>query len=382
MPATRSCLLFRDKLYTFPDRLRLDLQPVQYKDVSQAMPAFQNNVDFEEQTVRIGGTLWIPDILRQLGHDPAEVLAEVDLDQTLFDDPDRLVSYAARSRLISHCATRTGCEHFGLLIGQRGGLHSLGMIGFLIKNCVDARSALHTLVRFSHLHVSAAEVCLEESGEWVTLSYQILRPEYEARVHVYDGAVATMFNIVRTLCGPDWVPAEVLFSHHKPASDKAYRDFFRAPLVFNAEQNGLVFQSRTLDCKIADADPELHRILDRQVENLDQKNGDDFLEKITRLIGSGILMGYSREEDIAALLAMHPRTLRRRLHQFETSFQLVADQCRYNIARQLLEISDIPMSGIAAALAYADASAFTRAFRRWSGTTPARYRATWKRSTS
>ena len=346
------------------------------------MPGSLDKIGVEEQSVRIGGTLSIPGVLRQLGHDPARVLAEVGLDQTLFDDPDRLVSYAARSRLISHCAARTGCAHFGLLVGQRGGLHSLGMIGFLIKNCVDARSALHTLVRLSHLHVSAAEVCLEESGEWVTLSYQILRPEYEARVHVYDGAVATMFNIVRTLCGPDWVPAQVLFSHRKPASDKAYRDFFRAPLVFGAERNGLVFHSRFLDCQVADADPELHRILDRQVENLDQKNGDGFLEKITRLIGSGILMGYGREEEVAALLAMHPRTLRRRLHQFETSFRLVADKCRYNIARQLLESSDIPMSGIAAALAYADASAFTRAFRRWSGTTPARYRATWKRSTS
>ena len=346
------------------------------------MRGFQRTINFEEQTVRIGGTMWIPDVLRQLGQDPADVLAAVGLDQKLFDDPDRLISYAARGRLMRHCAARTDCEHFGLLVGQRGGLHSLGMVGFLIKNCADVRSALHTLARHFHLHTSAAEVCLEEAGDWVTLSYQTLYPEFEAQEHIYDGSVATMFNIVRELCGHDWAPAKVLFTHRKPVSEKPYRDFFRAPLEFNSQRNGLIFRSRYLGREIASADPGLRRILDRQAEDLERKSGHEFLEKITNLISSGILMGYSSEEEIAALLSMHPRTLRRRLKDVETTFQLLADKCRYNIARQLLESSDTPVSEIAAALAYADASAFTRAFRRWSGTTPARYRATWKSSDS
>ena len=73
---------------------------------------------------------------------------------------------------------------------------------------------------------------------------------------------------------------------------------------------------------------------------------------------------------------MHSRTLSRRLHASGTSFQELVDEGRFEIARQTLEDSVMPVRQIAAMLDYADASAFTRAFRRWSDTTPAQWRAT------
>jgi AraC-like DNA-binding protein len=72
---------------------------------------------------------------------------------------------------------------------------------------------------------------------------------------------------------------------------------------------------------------------------------------------------------------MHSRTLSRRLSAFSTNFQALVDEGRFEIARQMLEDSAMEVSQIAASLDYADASAFTRAFRRWSGTTPALWRA-------
>jgi AraC-like DNA-binding protein len=72
---------------------------------------------------------------------------------------------------------------------------------------------------------------------------------------------------------------------------------------------------------------------------------------------------------------MHSRTLNRRLNAFGTSFQALVDAGRFEIARQMLADSAMEVTQIAASLDYADASAFTRAFRRWSGTTPAVWRA-------
>jgi AraC-like DNA-binding protein len=71
---------------------------------------------------------------------------------------------------------------------------------------------------------------------------------------------------------------------------------------------------------------------------------------------------------------MHGRTLNRRLKARGTTFQSLVDEVRYEIARQLLEHTHMSMSQIAATFDYTDASAFTRAFRRWSGTTPAAWR--------
>ena len=71
---------------------------------------------------------------------------------------------------------------------------------------------------------------------------------------------------------------------------------------------------------------------------------------------------------------MHSRTLNRRLNAFGTRFQALVDEIRFEIARQMLEDSRREVGQIAMTLDYADASAFTRAFRRWSGTTPAEWR--------
>ena len=86
-----------------------------------------------EAALRIGATMALPAVLRSLGTNPAEVLAESGYDLKLFDDPDNRISYTARSHLIAHCVARTGCQHLGLLVGQQAGLHSLGLVGLLVN---------------------------------------------------------------------------------------------------------------------------------------------------------------------------------------------------------------------------------------------------------
>ena len=71
---------------------------------------------------------------------------------------------------------------------------------------------------------------------------------------------------------------------------------------------------------------------------------------------------------------MHSRTLHRRLTEFDTTFQQLVDEGRFEIARQMLSNTSMVVGQIADSLGYADASAFTSAFRRWSGTTPAKWR--------
>ena len=104
--------------------------------------------DAREGTVRLGAVVIIPAILRQLGVDPAEVLAEAGLDPKAFDDPDNRIPFAGRSRLICLCVARTGCRHFGLLVGQQGGLSSLGLVGYLALHSPDVGMALRALERF------------------------------------------------------------------------------------------------------------------------------------------------------------------------------------------------------------------------------------------
>lgn len=94
------------------------------------------------------------------------------------------------------------------------------------------------------------------------------------------------------------------------------------------------------------------------------------------MLRTALVTNRAKADEVAALFSIHSRTLNRRLNAFGTGFQELVDEGRFEIARQMLEDSAMEVSRIAALLDYADASAFTRAFRRWSGTTPARWRAT------
>jgi AraC-like DNA-binding protein len=328
-----------------------------------------------EATVRVGGSIGIPEVLRSLGADPAEVLAEAGFELDLFKDPDLRVSYAARGRLLRHCVARTGCPHFGLLVGQRGGLHSLGLLGLLVKYSPDVRTALRGLVRHGHLQVRGASVTLAEDGHSASLGYDIYEPQVMASAQNGDGAVATMFNIMRTLCGADWKPFELRFAHRRPEDVGPFKRFFQAPLVFDADHYAVVFSADWLHRPLASDDPELRRLLQKQVDALEEVHGDDFPQQVRSVLRTALLTGHAKADQVAALFAVHPRTLHRRLNAFGTGYQEMVDACRFQIATQMLEDSAQEIGQIAAMLDYANASAFTRAFRRWSGTTPADWRA-------
>ncbi len=332
-----------------------------------------------EAMLRIGATAALPAVLRNLGADPAVILAEVGLDLTLFDNPDNRISYAARGRLVSHCVARTGCRHLGLLVGQQAGMHSLGIVGMLMKCAPDVGTALRCLVRYLHLHVRGAATTLTLEAQAVMLGYEVHVPMTAATDQVGDGAVAVMFNIMRDLCGPEWKPSEIRFAHRKPDDTGPFRRYFHAPLRFDAEENAVVFPAGWFGHSLPGADPQLHSLLQKQVEAIEIRDGDDFPAQVRSVLRTAVVTGHSRADQVAAIFSMHARTLNRRLKEFGIGYQALVDESRFEIARQMLDTSAMEIAQIAAMLDYADASAFTRAFRRWSGTTPARWRAKQRR---
>lgn len=326
-------------------------------------------------TVRISSFVRLPVVLRSLGVDAGRLLAEAGVEPALFDDPDNVIGFATRSRLLDHCVARTGCQHLGLLIGQQGQIQDLGLVGLLAKYSPDAGAALHALVRHFHLHARGVSLNLAVHDDAATLGYAIHLPHTLAADQVGDGAAAMMLNVMRSLCGPDWAPSEVLLAHRRPADERPYRQVFKAPLRFDAECCGLTFPAHWLSHPLPLADPDLGRLLQRQIDALETRHPDTFPEQVRSVLRSALLTRHAKAEEVAALFSMHSRTLSRRLEAFGTSYQALLDEGRFEIARQMLADTALEVGQIAAALDYADASAFTRAFRRWSGTTPGQWRA-------
>jgi len=327
-----------------------------------------------EGYIRVGPLIEVPKVLQEKGINSVEIIDSIGLDVTLFSDPENTIPFATVGRLLELCAARAKCPDFGLLIGQRCGPDCLGLIGRLCQQMANVGSALRNLVLHLHLHDRGAAPFLSVEGNVAVLSYSIYHPQTEGSSQIYDGAIAIAFNMMRALCGPAWRPDEVLFSHEPPEDSRLYRHFFQAPLRFDREQTALVFPAKWLDQPVPGADPLLRRQFEQQVAALENLYPRDLSGQLRAVLHTLLITHRCSLERVAELFSMHRRTLNRRLKERDCTFQGLVDEVRFEITRQLLEDTHMSMSQIAIILDYGDASAFTRAFRRWSGMAPTAWR--------
>jgi AraC-like DNA-binding protein len=325
--------------------------------------------------VRVGPLLSIPTVLQELGVDPEPLFEGLGFDFDRFDDPDLRVPYRAASRLIARCTEATGCEHFGLLVGQRAGPSTLGLAGFLLRAAPDVKTALQDLVRYLDLHDEGGVPFVETSDDVCLLGYAIYQPGTKGTAQIYDLSMAIACNIMRTLCGKDWRASQVMLARRVPRDPAPYQRFFGTRLRFDAEQSAIAFPTRWLDRPLAGADPLLRRHLEGEATALRARTHGDIVRSLGPLLRKTLVTQKASIALVARQLGVHERTLNRRLRAEGTTFRREVEAVRYATAQQLLTETEMTLAQVAAALEYADTSAFSRAFKRWAGVTPAQWRA-------
>jgi AraC-like DNA-binding protein len=322
-------------------------------------------------TQRVGALVALPQLIRQFGGDPAAILCEAGLDASDLASPDSRVSYPAFVDLLERAAEHTGCPHFGLLAGRMWRLSDLGVVGELARHSSTVGRALETLTSHQHLNSEGGLAFLLRRGDFVDLGYAVYHPSTQGAVQMYDATLATTMNIMTELCGAAWTPYEVFIPHGRPHDIAQYRALFKVAPRFDAEVCALRFRAGDLELPVPGADPDVRR---RAEQGARAAGSPDFMQRVYR--GLRLLMLENRHsgDDLALLLAMHRRTLNRRLKAEGTTFQHVLDEVRFEVARDLLANSKVHLDDIAATIGYAAVTPFMRTFRRWSGTTPGQWR--------
>jgi AraC-like DNA-binding protein len=336
-----------------------------------SFPANVFGAEEESWRQRVGALIELPALLRQFGTDPAPVIAAAGLEATMLECAESTIPYAAFGRLMEESAQQTRCEYFGLLAGQSWKLSTLGILGQLIRNSSSLSDGLRLAIVYHHINSHGGVAFLRERGAVAEFGYAIYYRGVHGADHIYDGVLAALVNYMRELCGPGWVPAEVLVAHAPPAHLSPYHRLFGSPVRFNSEVNALRFSTSWLNRPVAGANLRTLRKLEKQASELPQP---DLIEKLHRSLRVLLLSGVTSGDALAEMLAIHRRTLNRRLKAHGTTFREVLDDVRFEAACQLLAGTQLPLNDIAAALGYAEASSFTRAFRRRSGSVPGRWR--------
>jgi AraC-like DNA-binding protein len=328
----------------------------------------------DDGQLRVSILVHLPGVLREFGCDPAGLLKGAAVDPALLADPENTIAFRTVGQMLLRAAEQTGCRHLGLLVGQRGDLSTLGVVGLLAQNSPDVGTALRSVTQHLHLHDRGAVATLEQRGELAYLGYGIYEPDVPGCDQIYVGAIAIAFRIMQGLCGIGWRPTEVLLPLRRPRDLEPYRRFFRAPLSFDADRCALAFTASWLGRPVVGADPAVRESIQPVIAALEGRQRVKIAPKVRRALHALLVTGHVSEHAVAHAFAMHRRTLNRRLKREATTFRRLLDAARFEVARQLLRDSDAPVDEIASSLGYSGPSAFGRAFRRWSGHAPQAWR--------
>jgi AraC-like DNA-binding protein len=323
--------------------------------------------------LRIGPLLTFPDVVSELGGDPDALLAEVGLSRVYFQDPENTIGLRTAGRLLRLARETTRCNHVGLLIGQRTTMSFMGAIGFLMKASPTVGDAWQAVTTYLGVHDRGAVATVEIGPRLTTISYAVQVPGVEDVEQIYSVATAIACNMMREMCGAEWRAEEIQFSF-AARTVNLFQKFFRAPILFNAERSCLVISSASLSHPLRTVDPLLHRMMSERMQALAAKGPASMLDRARQQLAKMVLLPGCNAATLANRLGISERTLFRRLADEGASFQSLRDEACRNTAYELLTNTDRRAVDVATILGYSDPAAFTRAFRRWSGTTPAAWR--------
>jgi AraC-like DNA-binding protein len=220
-----------------------------------------------------------------------------------------------------------------------------------------------------------AELTLDQLDDRAVLGHHLCYPGGVLR-QISEYVLGCLFVVFRHATGLDWLPLEVRFPHQEPADTSEHRRLFRAPLRFGCHRSELVIPRSLLDAPLLGAEPALQNLIEVQVEGLlkDLPRHETTTDTLRHLVGEELCDGEPTLERLAGRLHMSSRTLHRRLREENTTFRHVVSEVRRELAERHLNEGKLAVAEIAFLLGFSEASAFHRAFKRWTGSSPQAYR--------
>jgi AraC-like DNA-binding protein len=309
------------------------------------------------------------------GVDPQDVLSEAGLQPNDFADPTNRISLASYCSLFEIAARKTTQSSFGLEFGGSFLPQQLGMLGYLAVSSPTLGVALRKFAAYLPTHQQATRLAVVNNADGMSfLEYAILDGEIRHREQDAELSIAVLANIFRHCLGPRWAPRAIHLMHSKPNGKTRYQEVFGTTPRFEQTSNRIVFRQCEMDCRMPRCDDNLMRLLeselDKRLSRLNTKF--DVLSRARHEIGIAIGTGAVDLGQISKRCGFPPWTLKRRLKQQGLTFQRLVAETRYKMAMQQL-MRAVPITEVAHAIGYSEISAFTRAFREWTGLSPKKF---------
>lgn len=312
------------------------------------------------------------------GMDAAPVLAAAGIDLA---QARLAATRVSRQQLLAAC--KAVCDMgvaalFAFRCGLRTRLTHFGMYGFALMSAPDLRTMQQFAVEQQHLTALLARGSVRQHGHEAEICIDPF-PHLDMDARLYRFLVETHFGIIQRgwcdLTGADFRPLRLCVTYPECASTREIAASLGAEVLFAQQTNAFVFDASWLDSRPQFGNLIAHHCVCEACTHLAAQLKE--LSGLAGRIGQSMVTGYGRIQgigDLAAALGMSDREVRRKLRAEGTSYRAIHDDVRSQVAMKYLRDTALPVESVAAAVGFDDTANFRRAFRRWTGKTPAEYR--------
>jgi AraC-like DNA-binding protein len=322
-------------------------------------------------------TVWVM-VLRLVelhGLAPQRFLQELGVPPEILRDvgarlPSRLVDVG-----FERAAAQVSDPAFALRAAQCWHPSNLGTIGYAWLSSRTLHTGLKRIERFSHILGNRSTVrCIEETSG-LRFVFDHGRGDALVGYPMADFALSVFLGMCRTNFGKELNPSAVYLRRPVPAAPRPWRRFFGCPIQFGAVEDCFVLDLESANAPLPSANIPLANTFDAMLtEQLARLFNDDIVSRCKNHVLRQLTSGVPSPSELARALGLSRRSLQRRLRTLGLTYQKVLDETRHELARPYLDDRSKSLGEIAFLLGFSEQSAFTRAFKHWSGMAPTIYR--------
>jgi len=264
---------------------------------------------------------------------------------------------------------------FAVRVGQQMKMDDYGVLGLSWKTCSKAGEIYERCERYFHLLSNTYVFKIEKAGE---LSKVFLyRDAHRRGVALSNEATFSASVVVlKAMTELDISPVSISFKHKAPKILESHATAFKCPILFDQIHNFMVYKTADLETRTAKADISINKFL---VERVEEKvkgieiSSIKIASDVENLIKDALPSGIPSIIQIGKHMGMSSRTLTRRLSENGLTFRNLIKQTQENTSKELLKNSTYSISEIAFQIGFSEQSAFSRAFKRWTGQSPVEF---------
>jgi AraC-like DNA-binding protein len=310
-------------------------------------------------------------LLQRNGIDPRSIFVNAGLDPAKLSEPrSRYDTSNARAAWFEAVrAIPDPC--FGLQASEEWRATDFHALGYAFLSSRTLSTGLARIVRYNAVVDTTVEFQQTLEDNLLRLTYRINRDDLAEPPALENARWAVVLGMCREAYGPTLDPLQVSFTHPPPSQcTGAFFGFFRCPVHFGAAHSELILDRRIVEQELPALNRELASANDAVLSAYVAQLDDDLLSRVRAAIIARLPSGAPSAADVARDLHMSARTLQRRLADEQTSYSALLDAVRQELATRYLSESIQSLSEITYLLGFSELSAFSRAYRRWTGQSP------------